>query len=305
MGFWSLSALLVLSAAFAQSQPPSPAPSKAGQERQEPGTVEQTKSEADQKSAKDFSSLVDKVVSEITRRNQQQPSNKGFNPTSPDWWVAIFTGGLAIIGAIQVFVYCRQANFMRRGLRISIRQARIANRNAIAAKDSADTAKDTLIISQRASIAIHPISFVPPVFQSGSVVSSCIEFKIENTGQTIAKACHFHVQVLPNSPEQQIVKPTPLVSAKTDLGPRFPIGQITSPITELFNSSVNAGMLNAAIQRRAFRVVGFVRYKDIFDNGMYLAFRAVLNGQTLKFDMSAQLRPDGEQPDPDEDKLYG
>ena len=40
---------------------------------------------------------------------------------------------IAVATGVQAWIYCRQAHYMRRGLRISINQARIANKSAIAA----------------------------------------------------------------------------------------------------------------------------------------------------------------------------
>jgi hypothetical protein len=84
--------------------------------------------------------------------------NKKAEDPPSDWWLIIPTIAIAGAAGVQLWIYHRQANYMRRGLRISIRQARISNKslretkNAIkiavasanAAIDNATTAEKTL-----------------------------------------------------------------------------------------------------------------------------------------------------------------
>ena len=175
--------VFVLSTVLAQSQPPPPTPPKTRQEKQQQKTIEQAKAEADQKAASDFSSLVDKVSAELARRNQQQTANEAKYKPSPDGWVAIFTGILVIIGAVQVYVYCRQAAYMRKGLGISLKQAGIASKNSIAAKRTADV----LISSERAWLVLEVTRLKSPRVTRNNVLPfNVMDLSFQNHGRTPA-----------------------------------------------------------------------------------------------------------------------
>jgi hypothetical protein len=127
----------------------------------------------------------------------QDFSNYSHDRTAKDWWTIILTGMLVIVGGLQVYVYWRQADYMRRGLRLSIRQTRLAARNAAAAqvaaaaaKTSAKIAKDALELTQRAFVQVTsmglnrgniPLANNMPVTDDASVV---VNFK--NHGPTRA-----------------------------------------------------------------------------------------------------------------------
>src|SRR5690348_5307693 len=80
-----------------------------------------------------------------TQTNAEQRDKKTVGSSQPrtidnlaNWLVALFTGALAILATLQWLAMNRQAAYMRKGLHISIRQARTASRNALAAKLNAE-----------------------------------------------------------------------------------------------------------------------------------------------------------------------
>jgi len=145
----SLCVVVFYFVAFAQSQPPSPTPPKASHDQQ---STKDTKS--------DERKTPDKAITPplIGEPHSDQNGSKKASDSPSDWWLIIPTTAIAGAAAVQVWIYCRQADYMRRGLRISIRQTRIATRglsqtkNAIRiavhsaniASDNATTAEKTL-----------------------------------------------------------------------------------------------------------------------------------------------------------------
>ena len=124
----------------------------------------------------------------------------GTNTKDPpsNWWLIIPTLAIAVATAVQVWIYCRQAEYARRGLRISIRQARIAHRTALAAKasadaaqESADAAHDSVVATNKSFIATHRpklttrFFFVPNGVGRG-IVPIIGNFLVFNTGESQA-----------------------------------------------------------------------------------------------------------------------
>jgi hypothetical protein len=174
----------VLSISFAQSQPPSPGPSKPAQDQQRHEDAKGKVADRPEKTIQPGSpSAFSKTESSdhTDNKSDQSPSN---------WWLIIPTMMIAVATGVQAWIYCRQAHYMRRGLRISINQARIANKSAIAARDSADAALLTAKLSReilRADVYIESIELEilgkkTQEFWPNTAVS--IHFK--NRGQTRA-----------------------------------------------------------------------------------------------------------------------
>src|SRR5579872_94457 len=132
MGFWSLSLLLVLSAAFAQSQQPSTTPSGITQTKQGKAPTKSDVPAPDKGRSQPPSQpppaplTLNKQDAPPDAQNKNGKGDESKQSASADfkflgagitdWLLAIFTLCLVIVGSIQVFVYCRQADYMRRGL---------------------------------------------------------------------------------------------------------------------------------------------------------------------------------------------
>jgi hypothetical protein len=136
-----------------------------------------------------------------------------------------------LLSGLQFWAMHRQADYIRRGLRISNRQTRIASRNAKATKSSADA----LVDSQRAWLAPSDIHFIDQRPQDEPPVLPQFVFVLKNYGTTIARMAEhksrFHtvkrMEDLPAIPEYRL-------SAKIADFPEYGVivvpGEKTSPI---------------------------------------------------------------------------
>jgi hypothetical protein len=110
-----------------QSQPPSPSPF-------EPTHNDQTKKSGKQHVETKKDAVIHSPppapnpISAAPSHQGQETTPASDKPS--DWWMILPTIAIAGAALWQAFIYSRQADYMRRALRISIRQSRIANRNA-------------------------------------------------------------------------------------------------------------------------------------------------------------------------------
>lgn len=93
----------------------------------------------------------------ISKADVQDSGKKPSEPPPQGWtwtWneMTFLTIALVIVGSIQAYVYWRQAGYMVEGLRIS-------EKSAQAARDSADVARETLRIGQRAYLGTENWQF--------------------------------------------------------------------------------------------------------------------------------------------------
>jgi hypothetical protein len=114
-----ISAIFLLAVcSLAQSQPPSPTPTGAGQERQ-------------------------KSTTEV-----QDPAKYHEDKSSTDWWMRIFTGLIFLATAVQAYIYWRQKQLMRNALAET-------KKAADAATKSAEVADKALVHTQRAFVHLE------------------------------------------------------------------------------------------------------------------------------------------------------
>jgi hypothetical protein len=185
-------------------QGPSPTPSEPVQESQHKAGPEQSKTGTDNNSADAFSSLVDKIASELARRNQQQARNDNQQKPTKDWWAIWNTGLNTLFTGCLVFLMFRQwramhqqrltmdkqARYMRIGLKMTRIQLHfaldsvlVAKKAADAATTSAETAKQALYLAESADIVIQSINMSEsPKIWCGQHVIVCIK----NCGRTKA-----------------------------------------------------------------------------------------------------------------------
>jgi len=138
-------ALTLIMFAGAQSPPPVPGPNKTSQSHQEHRDNVTGKQGTDTNAPQ--ASLPPSPAPPQIRVTQQitdDPAGKARDKSASDWWVAGFTGCLVIVAVLQFIAMCRQSAHMRRGLKISMRQAHIASRNALAAKVNAEAAEKSV-----------------------------------------------------------------------------------------------------------------------------------------------------------------
>ena len=128
-----------------QSPPPPPVPDKTSQPQQNHRGDVTGKQGTDTNAPQ--ASLLSSPTPPQIRVAQQITGNsadKAGEKSASDWWVAGFTGCLVVVAVLQFIAMCRQSAHMRRGLKISMRQAHIASRNALAAKANAEAAEKSV-----------------------------------------------------------------------------------------------------------------------------------------------------------------
>jgi hypothetical protein len=145
---------------LAQSQQPPPTPLKGGNKQQGQTTDKNKKPATNNQPAPSIPTTDQTEPQHPSSGIGDKPDNKNKAPSFDngirltDEIVAGATVAIALLALIQIGVYCKQANLMRHGLQVSTTQARIANKSAIAAKQSAETARASLEVSQRAYLKI-------------------------------------------------------------------------------------------------------------------------------------------------------
>ena len=131
----------------AQSQPPSPAPAKPGQKEQPTNHNVKEKPKINERPTVETPAALSNQPSAQSNLISQYSASNSQDKTSQDWWIRIFTGLLVIVGAIQIYVYWKQAGYMER----TLGETKTATD---AATKSANIAEQTLEISQRAYLTV-------------------------------------------------------------------------------------------------------------------------------------------------------
>jgi ribosomal protein S11 len=180
-----------------------------------------------------------------------------------------------------------QADYMRDGLT----ETKIA---AKAATESAATAQRTLEISQRANIAIEAITLKSPLpnrmSQSDAEIScrSSIEFKVRNTGSTVAKNFYFELRIEIPWIEPGFTNPTPIVTSRTDLHPGMVMGHETGELETMFAEH----FILRAIKKAELEANGFIRYSDVFGKDYRVDFNSRFDPRSNTFSIKSTLGPD-------------
>lgn len=132
-------------------------------------------------------------------------------------WVAIFTGGLVIVGFFQLMVFGRQARRLRETIEkmdeIAGQQRadtqsllEVTRSNAYAAAEqaaamagwraAAEAQRDAIVIAQRAFLSIRDLSVQIYVHHSDRIVGYRIHVNVMNSGQTIARRYAHNINVV-------------------------------------------------------------------------------------------------------------
>ncbi len=159
-----LFAALAIALCLLQSKPPSPTRNKPSHPEQQQASPEQQKPASDQQPSGSSRASLQQPSTQVTIWNERESGNHAHQESSADWWARIFSGLVALFTAALAWLAYKQwgvldkqrealreqADYMRRGVRVSILSARAARRSAIAAKKSADA----LINSERAWVMV-------------------------------------------------------------------------------------------------------------------------------------------------------
>ena len=276
-----ISSLLLSTASESQSPNPIPGPAKASEKEKKLRKDKTQITDKDDRPTEKPPPTINLPTTPIIGKQDRDPSNNKENPSSPNWWIAAFTGVLALAALVQLFVYGRQARYMRAGLKLT-RQA------ADAATKGAGVAESSLKVVQRAWLAVL---FDQP-FQPTVAAVTPFSFTVKNTGNTVAmlkqkkiNAKRWQVSVIPD----RQLEPKPMEALPT-IAVIFPGDKLTLdglvdiPFTQAdVDTAVSAPLL--------FDVYGFVAYDDVFGIRHITRFCQVYNSHTGGFDFPNEAQP--------------
>ena len=173
---------------FGQSQPPPPAPSEIGGDKQEHKGAKGTEGDNPR-------NTIPMPSAPAVGQNQTGNKARDESKDSPsNWWLIIPTIVIAVATGIQVWIYCQQATYMWRGLHISIRQNRIANKTAIAAKKSTEAAITQFEVTQRPWCKIGLSACQGITFRDDTMFFDFV-VEIENVGLSPATSYHYECAI--------------------------------------------------------------------------------------------------------------
>lgn len=176
---------LVLSlAAYSYALPPDP---------QSKSTSAQQPAKADQRGTDTLPRVVKVMPTNQTDAEAAKESAERENKEAADWWLVKLTGALALIGAIQIFVFGLQARRLRQTVDAMGRQEKISGdsveqmrRSADATAKSAEVSERALTTTQRALVfgTLHTTTHMTT--KKGPTTAFSITAAWENSGATAA-----------------------------------------------------------------------------------------------------------------------
>jgi hypothetical protein len=272
-------AILIAGACCAQS-PPSPSPSKIGQDKRRSSSTISQESDDSISSAPSAQTTV-----RVVKQDEKEPYKESRDSPS-GWWVIVPTILIACATLVQVLIYSRQADYMRRGLRISIQQTRTALKAAKAAKASADTAKDaasfaeeTLRLTERADLLVDAITLSDPQRAAHSFVS----VRLKNFGKTRAEDAVVGWWVGLRRTDDGFPRDARLTAAVViGAGGSF---FVTSDQTLLEICAGDSRWREVSSGAVELVIIGRTAYTDVFKNRHILEFFGVLNHRTWNFEL--------------------
>ncbi len=172
----------LVAALVAQSPPPPPSPAKATQEKQQLSNGQIDSGNPSQKPI---------TRPEGSDKYAESYSNQSDDKSSTNWWIAIFTGILTIVGVLQYCAMRKQAGYMRRGLIETKRAVDAANKSADAAMETVKTSR----LTERAIVLIDSV-----IFNTGELrYESIVLFTLKNFGRTIADSVELTGELVINA----------------------------------------------------------------------------------------------------------
>lgn len=275
-----ISTLLLSAASESQSPNPIPGPAKATEKEKQLRQDKTQITRKDNRPTEKPPPTIDLPTTPIVGKQDRDTSNNKEYPSSTNWWIAAFTGVLALAALMQLFVYGRQARYMRDGLKLT-RQA------ADAASKGAGVAESSLKVVQRAWLAVV---FDQP-FQPQARPVTPIYFTVKNTGNTVAmlkqkkiNAKRWEVSVIPD--RQLEPKPSGVLSTIAVIFPGDKLmldGLVDIPFTQTdIDSAITAPLL--------FDVYGYVAYDDVFGIRHITRFCQAYNSRTGGFDFPRETQ---------------
>jgi hypothetical protein len=264
--------------AFAQSQPPSPGPTKVGQVKQQDATSKDGNRE-DHKEIVPISVVVNTPVT-------QSPTQQEHDSSSAEHVIEVLTFFIALATIAQAIIYALQTGLMKKALAATEKAANAAASNA-----------ESVINSERAWITIIDI-----LAQDGrGVLDAGFIFNVMNGGKTAAKIsglavrCHCCTTDVPEVPDySKATRHTFDNSAGSETilipGQKLPTN-LRIPIEDTRDQELIEGIFNRTTHLYAY---GLLTYRDAFDRERILQFGYQYGPQTqgaLGWMLPAQWAP--------------
>ncbi len=277
-----ISTLLLSAASESQSPNPIPGPAKASEKEKQLREDKTQITQKDNRPTEKPPPTVDLPTTPVIGKQGRDTSNSKEDPSSTDWWIAAFTGVLAIAALVQLFVYGRQARYMRDGLKLT-RQA------ADAASKGAGVAESSLKVVQRAWLAVL---FDQP-FQPKAGAHNPIYYSVKNTGHTVALLKDRKLNAMPWNgfiPKRELApKPTGILPTIAAIfpGDKFRMeGLVDINFTQQMIDNTTTG-------RFIFDVYGYIAYDDAFGNRHITRFCQAYNpnGDSGSFTYPREAQP--------------
>ena len=155
-------------------QGPPPTPPENSQEEQRIGGSESQDAGADEESTQPLPATINQVEPIGAAEQPPNTANNSQEPSTPNWWVVVFTGVIAFAAIIQLLIHLHQSSVMRQSLKATTQAADAARDNAIA-----------LMVSQRAQLIVTTSNTFAD-FVSGKGKPIRLTLQLINSGTTPA-----------------------------------------------------------------------------------------------------------------------
>jgi hypothetical protein len=286
----------------AQSQPPSPRPgNREGNPPQQQTAPTHQVAPADQRGTETTPVVVKVLPPQKTQEEAAQEKAERQDQSAANWWLVRLTGLLAVIGAIQTVVFGVQAYRLKQtivtmdqiasgqtaDMRASINEAtraatamegiaKASKVTADAAKLSADTARDTLYLTQSADVQMADTIWNQPSAQG--VPETIITIVFKNFGHTAARNVMFDVTLgIPGRPFTMNEAPSPPVTLAAQ--------QVANvgfrPLWQIITNPEDLAKIVAGIEK--MRLHGSVSYDDVFGRHHETTFGSVYIERSTSF----------------------
>jgi hypothetical protein len=239
------------------SQPPPPTPPKATQDKQRHEDADKSYVDAKKKTPRDTPATLPENISVGRSSERKNRTEDTKNEPAPDW-ITRFTAVIAVAAIIQLYIYWKQAYYMRRSLEET-------KKAADAATKGADVAEKALRLSHRAYLGVGEFAFE---FSAAEQMPR-ITYVVINSGRTRAKllkSTSTYTIGIPLPPDPLYANPIiDCAEMQVEPGQWFRRGDILTACTPDQFEDIKSGAL-------AFSYWGYIHYRDEFGQSHTTSF---------------------------------
>jgi hypothetical protein len=314
----------IASSVFAQSQPPSKAPTEVGQVKQDKKNKENTVPKTSDQSPASVAQPIPPREAEKAKGESAKgtPSPVVVDISVPkselnDLLLTLFTGGLVGVGYLQWRTLKAHHDVMKTSAEAAKSSAETLalqrvvmdtqaghiagmlaeiKKSADAAQSSAEIAKRSLYISQRPLITVD-VTMAGGIYdlaegtsEMDNLTLSFVRRMFRNVGTTVAREFYSAVWITGEYGRHLMWS-----SSRRPMVPGEAFEETTNTLVSIIGINEILGLTV-----RKTKVCGFVRYKTAFDElpGVYIEFHAQWDKTIRKFRVTTEEREDGGYPEP-------